>query len=545
MEKSRKTFKTRKLTKNEKILLTLLTIVILSWLSYKFIYIPQQEKISSLNSQRLEYDNKIEEINSILRKENDINQEWQDLKSEKEKIVGNYFSTLDQAQIIYILNDIVENDQLTVSDLSFSRPEFVDVGGFQVKSMDISIPYSGKYEGIIDALNSINKSPRKILVDDIYIDRSMNEDLSGSMSLKVYSLEGIAEADKDLIYIDTANNEDKKTPFMAYEDYSIENASEDDLASETSKPYIEEILLDFETNNNYFIPSQKLVRGDVSLSNNSKSKKYSLKLEYNILAIEEENRAFVDVTRNNIVIKYPPNTIGIWVYAYNYSTATLGIAFKGQMGEEVLLPLTQGIGWTGWKHIEATPPNDMNIYPLKLENIYLEISENKEDVGVILLDKLEAIYNRNLGEDGSNFSVSNHIFHVVQSGETIEKISTLYYGTNKYKNEIMSLNEIGPRDIITVGKVLVLKKRFQLPFIYPEIPEKVEEKPVKETIVRKNINLSESETINHIVEKGETIVSISRKHYGTINYMREIMDLNGIGFGDILPIGKVLVLKKH
>ena len=458
MEKSRKRFKTRELTKNEKVLISLLIIVILVWLSYRFIYMPQQESISLLNTQKFEYEKKIEEINATLRKEEDINQEWQDLHREKEKIVSQYFPTLDQAQIIYILNELVENDQITVSDLNFNRPGFSDIGGFQVRSMDIAIPYSGKYEGVIETLNSIKKSPRKMLVDNIFIDRAMNEDLNGSMSLKIYSIEGIAESDRDIVYIDKADNEDKDTPFMAYKEYSEEKLSVPSGGSQEKKPYIEETLLDFEINNNYFIPSHEFVNGNVSLSNISKSKNHSLKLEYHILGLEEENRAFVDISKTNILFKYPPNTIGLWVYSYDFSPATLGLGFRGQMGEDIFVPLSDGIGWTGWKYIEANSPSDMDLYPIKLDHLYLELTEGRDDFGVILFDKLEALYSRNLGEDGSEEAVSSHMFHIVERGESIEGISKKFYGTNIYANEIIKLNELKSGAILPIGKVLVLKK---------------------------------------------------------------------------------------
>ena len=468
MEKNRKRLKTRELTKNEKILISLLAIVILFWLSFKFIYTPQQVKLELLNSQKLDYQLQIEEINTTLKKENFINEEWQDLHRQKEEIVSQYFPTLDQPQIIYLLNELIESDDISVPDLNFSRPGFTDLGGFQVRSMDISFPYAGNYPGVVGTLNSIKKSPRKMLVDNISIDRAMDEDLSGNMSLRLYSLEGIAESDKDVIYVETAHNDEKETPFGAYDGYSEggPGAPEGGQAGGTGgggqgqevKPYIEETLLDFEINNNYFIPSHEYVKGEVTLSNISKSKQYSLKLGYHILGIEEENRAFVDISKNNISFKYPANTIGVWVYSYDYSPATIGLSFRGDRGEEIYVPLSQGIGWTGWKYIETNPPSDIDLYPIRLDHLYVEVSEGSDTYGVILFDKLEALYSRNLGEDGSEEAISNHMFHIVERGETIEGISRDYYRTIVYKDEIMRLNEIKPGDILPVGKILVLKK---------------------------------------------------------------------------------------
>lgn len=464
----KKNLKTRELTKNEKILLSFLSAVILVWCVYRFIITPQTEKLQSLSVEKIEYQGKIDEMNMTLKKEVTINKEWDVLHKEKEMIVSKYFPTIDQAQIIYLLNDLIEHEDVSVVDLNFNRPGYEDIGEFQVKNMDISIPYNGKYDGIVDIINAIKKSPRKILVDSLSMDRDSKGKLNGNMSLKVYSLEGIVETNKDIVYIDTMSNGSKNTPFSEYDDYIVKEdlvdkdgniIGEDKGKEVATNLYIEETLLEFESKNNYFLPSQPLVKGNVMQSTNSKSKKYSLRFEYNILAVEEENKAYVDISKNNITLKYPPNSIGMWVYSYDYSPATVGIGFKGQMGEDEYLPLTKGIGWTGWKYLEVSPPSDLNLYPLKLDKLYVDMPKGREDFGVILMDKLEAIYTRNLGEGGSDKSISDYIFHVVERGDTVEKISMLHYGTNIYKNEILKLNEIKPGVVLPIDKVLVLKKR--------------------------------------------------------------------------------------
>lgn len=452
--------KTRELTKNEKFLLSILGIVIFFWLVYRFALLPQWDRLEELKTQKIEYQGKIDEMNQILKKESQINKEWDILHKEKEDIVSRYFPRLDQAQIIYLLNHLVENENLSVDDLNFNRPGFEDIGEFQVKNMDISLPYGGKYEGIIDVLNSIKNSPRKILVESLTMDRNSSNMLMGNIALKVYSLDGIAESDKNIVYIDTVTEASKDSPFSPFSDYADSTITdeENEIINEVS-PYIEKTLIDFETIYNYFLPSGELVKGNVSLSTNSKSKKYSLRLEYNIIAVEEENRAYVDITKHNITLKHPPESLGIWIYSYDYSPTTIGIGFKGQMGEDIYVPFAEGINWTGWKYVKATPPSDLSLYPLKLDNIYLEMPKNRDDFGILLLDKLEAIYLRNIDENGTDRSIGDYIFHVVEKGESIESISRLYYGTPNYKNEILRLNEMKASDVLPIGKVLVLKKR--------------------------------------------------------------------------------------
>lgn len=452
--------KTRELTKNEKFLLSLLGIVVFFWLIYRFILSPQWDKLENLSSQKIEYQTKVDEMNHILKRENEINKEWDALHKEKKDIVSRYFPKIDQAQIIYLLNHLVENDNLSVDNLNFNRPGYEDIGEFQVKNMEISLPYGGSYEGIIDVLNSLKNSPRKILVDSLTMDRNASNMLMGNISLKVYSLDGIADSEENVVYIDTDKDVLKETPFSAFSDYTESTTIDEDseIVSEVNQ-YIEKTLIDFETMNNFFLPSSQLVKGNVNLSSNSKSKKYSLRLEYNILAVEDENRAYVDITKNNVVLKHPPESLGLWVYSYDYSPTTLGLGFKGQMGEDILISFAEGISWTGWKYVETSPPSDLSLYPLKLDNVYLEMPKNRDDFGVLLIDKLEALYLRNLDEDGTDRSIGDYIFHLVEKGESIDSISKMYYGTPNYKNEILKLNEMKSTDILPVGKVLVLKKR--------------------------------------------------------------------------------------
>ena len=453
-----KKLKPRELTKNEKFLLSLLAIVLFFWLVFRLVLTPQLDKLSSLRQEKIEYQDKIIAMNETLRKEDEINKEWENLSREKESIISKYFPKLDQAQIIYLLNGLMDNENISTMDYNFSRGMFESIGDFQVKNMTVSIPYSGNYDGIIDLINRIKESPRKILLDNITVDKGEVEDLNGNMVLKIYSLEGIADSDEKVVHIRVAEG-NKDTPFSSFEGFPKDEEGAE-VEKKEPKPYVEETLLDFEVRNSYFLPSHSLVKGNVDLSQNAKSKKSSLRLEYNIIAIEEENRAYIDVSKSNINLKYPPNTIGLWVHSYDYSPVTIGIGLKGQLGEEIFLPFTEGIGWTGWKYVELSPPTDVSLYPLELDKLYLELPKDRDDLGVILLDKLEAVYSRNFDEEGNNATLtSEYFYHLVEDGDTISNISMKYYGTGSYKDEILKLNDMKSEDVLRAGKILILRKR--------------------------------------------------------------------------------------
>lgn len=464
----KKKLKGRKLTKNEKILLTILGTIVVLMSVYRFVIEPQKTKLSDLTDKKIEYEEQIAQINEVLRNEENIDKEWTSLHREKDLILSKYFPNLNQPEIIYLLNELLVSEDIHILDMSFSTPSEELIGDLSVRTMDITIPYRGSYKGLTDIIKGIESSPKKILISNLIVDRDMNGELVGNIGLKLYSLEGIADIDEELAYIDTGIIEGKTNPFVAFEGYKKEEIEEDlekeevdstgsvytpNTGEEIVDNYQSELLEDFEDGGLYFIPSHKNIEGRVSKSSNSKSKKHSLRLEYNILAVEEENRAYIDLTDRNIFIKYPPENIGLWVYSHSYSPVTLGLRFKGQAGEKIDVELSKGINWIGWDYIEANPPQDLSLYPLQLDRIYLELSFNRDDFGVILFDKLEAKYPKDTNKSKEKFT-----FYIVEKGDTLNKISLKNYGTINKKNLIIKYNDIKTDKDLIEGKILVIPK---------------------------------------------------------------------------------------
>ena len=468
----KKNSKMRPLTKSEKTLLTVLGIVLIIWGSNKFILTPQAEKITSLEAEKLELDNKIMDMNNTLKKEDNIKKEWEVLHRERNEVLAHYFPTLDQAQIIYLLNDLLSEEGIMISDLNFSQPGIEMIGEIEVKQMGIGIPFNGNYDGIVNAVKSIETSPRRIIVDTLSMDRGNNTDLGGNMSLKVYSLDGLAETDTEVIYVDVADNSGEGSLFGAFDGYSDPNAPSEGSEgtgggtttsgsteiddSDYTKVYL---LSDFEDRRYNFIPSNDMIKGNVSPSTIKKSGKYSLRFEYDMLALDEkENRAYIDLTGYNMEFKHPADAISMWVNAFGYSPGTLGMIFRTQAGEDLdPVVITEGISWLGWSNLEVAPPQDLSLYPLTLTHLYFELPYDRDDFGVFLIDKLEAFYP--VSEDKAANEAPANFFYKVEHGDTVTSISRKVYGTIAYKNEIMKNNSLTSGDVLTVGRVLVLVRR--------------------------------------------------------------------------------------
>lgn len=459
----------RPLTKSEKTLLVLLGIVVVFYLSSSFILTPQAEKVSSLNAEIVTLDNQIADMNNTIKKEDNIKKEWEMLHRERDEILKNYFPVLDQAQIIYLLNDLIVDDRVNISDLNFANPSEEKLGEMAVQNMSISLPYSGSYDGTMNIIKSLGSSPRRIVVDNLTMDREGDSNLSGNITLKIYSLEGIAKTDPEVIHVETVDGDREGSLIASYDGYSdtitsggaqggaYGSGKSGSGTSINDSDYVKVYKLDdFETRNYSFIPSNENIKGSAEPSTIKKSGKYSLRFEYNMFAIGQENRAYVDLGPG-IELKFPPKTISMWVDAFGYSPGTLGLRFRTQDGEDIDVVASQGISWLGWSEVEAAAPQDLDLYPLTLTHVYFEMPFNRDDIGVFLIDKLQAYYPVNEDSQGNNQPIYD--FYVVKPGDTVTSISRFIYGTINYKNEILTNNSLTAGDVLPVGKVLVLVRR--------------------------------------------------------------------------------------
>lgn len=454
----------RPLTNSEKVLLTLLGIVIVIYLSNRFVLTPQAERVASLKTEIAALDNQIATMDDTIKKEAGIKKEWEMLHMERDEILKNYFPVLDQSQIIYLLNDLIKDDKAKINVLSFDSPGEEVMGEMAVKKMNISVPYSGSYEGTMEVVKALGESPRRIVIDNLSMDRENDSNLSGNMTLKIYSLEGIAVTDPEVIPVNTVTGSGEGSLFASYEGYDEAVAASGGSSSgsgggtsindgDYTKVYG---LHDFEMRNYTFIPSNEFIKGNAEPSTIRKSGKYSLRFEYNMLSIGEENRAYVDLG-TGIELKYPPTSIGMWVNAFGYSPGTLGFRFRTQDGEDIDVIAAKGISWLGWSETEAAPPQDLDLYPLRLTHIYFEMPFGRDDIGVMVFDKLQAFYPVNADSQGNNQPIYD--FYVVKSGDSITSISRQIYGSASYVNEIMTNNSLTSGDLLAVGKVLVLVRR--------------------------------------------------------------------------------------
>ena len=438
------------ISKKEKSLLLLLAAVILLWLFYRFVLTPQEAAIQQLKVEKASYEKEQLKIQEILAEEKIIDNQLNSIRAEYEEMSQKYYSGVDQPELMHMINGIVDNSKLEIPSISFEEPEDAALDGLEAKLSGVALAYRGSYSDLENLLSQLRNSPKKLLIEQLSLDREDQDTINGQLSLNSIALSGNAAIKDGYFYTNGYSAQGKADPFEAFNGY-VEVAVGPGDGSEEKRA----LLSDLESDAVYYMSTDTGVTGNVERIAGGKFGKTSIRTEFYISTGYQPERAYIVLDDQNINIKFPPPAIGIWAYSYGYSPATVGMRFRNPDGEKIDLKLTEGVNWIGWKYISAAPPQDVKLYPLTLDRVYVELGPNKDDYGVLLFDRIEASYPES-GENAVN--PDNFEFYVVQPGDTLADISEKFYGTRSQYTKLAKDNGLASNEILEAGKVLVIRK---------------------------------------------------------------------------------------
>lgn len=448
------------ISKRERNLLLVLGIAVLLWISYQYVFTPQQVNIDKLNEDKLAKEGELSKVNAILANEAKISTELLGLNKEFAAVSEKYFPKIDQPELMNILNNIIDNSKLKIPTITFSDPTKIEELNSEL--METTIPFTGSYKDLSDLFSQIRDNPKRLLVSTLSLVKDKEDVLSGQISLDAYTYDKQGNSNEGYFYNNPFISSSKLNPFKPFDGYiELANTQPDasgnipDWNSSNTAQEKRFLIDDMEEDNVYFLSTSADVTGKVGKINFPKFGKISIRAEYFISTGYKSEKAFVVLDDKNITLKYPPQSIGVWAYAYGYSPVTIGFRFKDADGRDIYAEAKKGVDWNGWQYISAAPPQDLNVYPLKLDRIYFELGANRDDYGVMLFDRIECSFPMN---ENLNSNPTSSIFYTVKSGDSLMTISEMFYGTQSEYTRIMKENGIEKNATLLPGKVLVISK---------------------------------------------------------------------------------------
>lgn len=442
------------ISKKEKNLLLILLVAILFWVSNRFVITPQGKTIEKLKEEKTVYENELLKIQETLARENAIKKEWESLNLEFNKASDKYYQKMSQPDLMHMINDIIDSGKLQVPSMSFRDVEAMELEGLQADFLGVSLPFIGTYTDLEVFMYQLRNSPKKLLIEQLSISKDISGDLNGQLSLNAYAYGGANAMGSGYFYNNAYESQSKSNPFAAFEGY-VDAPVYSEYSSDGEIKEKRALLADLENDQIYYMGTDSGVTGKISRFSWAKFGKTSIRAEYYISTGYKPERVYVVLDDQNINIKYPPPSIGVWSYSYGYSPVTVGLRFQDMDGRKIDLELEKGVNWTGWKYISASPPQDINVYPLKLDRIYMELGPNRDDYGVLLFDRIEASYP---SEEDKKEELPSYVFYVVKPGDTLMSISEDFYGSMSQHKKIMKDNGLVENSVLEVGKILVIQK---------------------------------------------------------------------------------------
>lgn len=210
----------RKFTNNERLLATILAVILSFWLSHKFIIKPQLIQISSLKTDIDNYGDQIVENNDLIKNSASISDEMDAFVIEKASIEKIFFKNLNQAEIIYTLDKLLSKSKLEIGDITFGRPFTETIDEKEIEKMEISMPYKGSFSSLDKTIKILENENKKIIISNVDILKGQETDISGNINLDIYGLtrdEEEAESEEDSPIEPVDNN--KANPFTPYKGY--------------------------------------------------------------------------------------------------------------------------------------------------------------------------------------------------------------------------------------------------------------------------------------------------------------------------------------
>ena len=399
---------------------------------------------------------KYTKVSSVLAREQSVNKEYKEINDEYRLLSGKYYSGINQPDIMYELNKIIYDSNLIIPNISFSNPEKLKLEDREVDSIAISLPFQGTYKDLNGFLAKLKDNPKKLMVSQLSISKDFEDMLDGQITLTAFS-DGDSSDSAGTFYYNNENEPvHNDNPFASFlgedEYYDVSEVEEDsDIEKRT-------VIDDLETGKVFFMGTSSDVTGNVSKINIAKNGKTSIRFEYFISTNFKEERAFVILDDRDINFKYPPDSLGLWVYSYGYSPVTVGLRFQDLDGKRYEIDLVRGIDWLGWKYISSSPNRDIKIYPLKLDRIYVKLEPNRDEFGVVLFDGIEATYPKKDGNEEEEEQVPNYELYMVRPGDTLKSISKNFYGSETKYKKIAENNGLDVNRELSIGTVLVIEK---------------------------------------------------------------------------------------
>jgi type IV pilus assembly protein PilO len=223
-----------KVTKREQILIGALLIMLLGYSYYNYIYTKQIQNISELKGSRDEYSQKWEQGKANIASKDKRKEQYRTLNTKISKVTDMLFPSIEQEEIIVVLDKMIKESNLQAETLEFSEVSrentavdtsktakiedktknttneldkvVNDFNGTTAKDatsektntnnsnvngaykMQVTFKFNGSNDELMSFIEKVEDYDKKIIINSIYLLEAEGSDLSGTIILDFYGV---------------------------------------------------------------------------------------------------------------------------------------------------------------------------------------------------------------------------------------------------------------------------------------------------------------------------------------------------------------------
>ncbi|MDR5658128.1 hypothetical protein RH915_01365 [Serpentinicella sp. ANB-PHB4] len=232
------------ISKREKTILMALGVVVFLWGYNNLILTRQVSQVTNLSEELATKEMEYMEIQNNLNLEQQIENEYERLTEEIIKAAENYFTHLNQEELILLLNIFSNKSNIQFSNMGFTQPriEYLDEDeNIPLEVVSLSLAYTGSNSGLDRLIREIEEFDKKIMISQLSTGTD-DQGISGNMTLDFYTL-GEIIAYRDSIFDESYPTLNPKVnPFASNSGRIQQNdmASEEPTEDETETDLVTE-----------------------------------------------------------------------------------------------------------------------------------------------------------------------------------------------------------------------------------------------------------------------------------------------------------------
>ncbi|SDJ24167.1 phosphodiester glycosidase family protein [Salimicrobium halophilum] len=171
-----------------------------------------------------------------------------------------------------------------------------------------------------------------------------------------------------------------------------------------------------EASNLHNMETLKFIEGDADSTLSLSEKEFSYEGNYSVKWSYDTADGTAAISfADNYRLSGPVKKLGLRVFG-NAQGETLSAVFEDTDGETAEITLTENVNWNGWKYVEATLPESMDL-PISIDSLNLSGSQE----GHVYLDDVKAIYDMDYKEasykdTGLSFWAETEVSTLVNQG---------------------------------------------------------------------------------------------------------------------------------